>query len=538
MPESETESVPKNTPRSSTRSRRRTRSGLGRKLLLVLSVSVPMLILVSYFGFKIWLNSYVHSAAFREQVSNQLSTKLRAQTDLDAISWEDRTVRVGKVTAAGYEKAAFSRLSVDDLRADMNVSLWDRVVEIPSVTVSRVLLDLSGNNRLKEPPPSPDSAENARNSSPGGSFLDQFKPNTVVFKEARINDLEIIARASDGEMRLSNLPLILRADPAGSAWSLESHPSDGRTQLVTNLAGGFRLKVTDLAARVHGDNFDLMELSGDLEKLRKSDSGKDDDLIRTRLSANGSVSTEGKHTSASLEALVNDLRLQDWVKDDWTKRLTGLADAKVRLAGDLDQPESLELHGVFALKRGVLQGLPLLEQLASRTKAQEFLRLELNTARCDFSSNKGEWHLDKIEVESRGLLKIEGYIALRADGNLQGLLQVGAAPGRLRAIDGAEQRVFTREENGYKWAVPPMRLWGSLDSVQEDLSGRIKDAWIDQQIENVTDLATQAPEKALDTSTKAAETGVKLLEEGMKQAPDLLDQGVRLFQGLLPTPQR
>jgi hypothetical protein len=79
-----------------------------------------------------------------------------------------------------------------------------------------------------------------------------------------------------------------------------------------------------------------------------------------------------------------------------------------------------------------------------------------------------------------------------------------------------------------------MRISGTLDNIQEDLAARIKDAWFDQQIENVTDLATKAPEAIIDGGTKALEMGTKVLETGPAAAPDVIRSGMNLLQGLLP----
>jgi hypothetical protein len=334
------------------------------------------------------------------------------------------------------------------------------------------------------------------------------------------------------------MPVMIRAGESGGPWQMQSNCDSERAVLTSNIGTGFRLGISSLNARISPSQFNLIELAGELRPLQpRTDGPRTDDLTKTRVTVNGGVSTDNTTVRVDMEALANDVKLEDWVREDWTRRLTGLADARMRLTGDAAAPETLDLRGVFSLKRGTLQGLPVLEQLAARTKALEFTRLALNTARCDFSYLNGEWRLEKIVVESNGLLRLEGFLAIRGQA-IRGILQVGAAPGRLRPIDGAEQRVFTRDENGYKWAVPPMHISGTLDNIQEDLSGRIKDAWIDQQIENVTDIAVQAPEKALETGTKATEAGAKLLEEGIRQAPSLLEQGVRLFDGLLPMPKK
>ena len=129
-------------------------------------------------------------------------------------------------------------------------------------------------------------------------------------------------------------------------------------------------------------------------------------------------------------------------------------------------------------------------------------------------------------MEARGLVRLEGTITITGQ-NVSGVLEVGVSPGRLHAIDGAEQRVFVRDDRGYKWASPPMRLSGTIDNLQEDLATRIKDAWFDQQIENVTEIATKTPEAML-------KGGTEVINQGVKAAPEILHQGFDLFNSLLP----
>ncbi|MBP7949323.1 MAG: hypothetical protein KA004_06675 [Verrucomicrobiales bacterium] len=521
------QTAPSPRSRSRSRGRRRRKANWGGRLLAAVGVLVVLLV-AGFFGFKLWLKGYIQGPAFRGELNEEISNRLKARTDIEGLAWDDNAARISRISATGHLDAAFSRASIDDIRAEVKLDLLGRALDIPDITVSRARFTVSDEGRIPTLFSRGENADGTAAPPRKEGFLDSFKPKRFSIKEARIESVEAIVRADGTEARLENLPVVMKPGPSLKEWNLSSHPTDGRAVLLANLGGGFRLKIADLAARVKPGQFELLNLEGEVERLQPT-AGFNNDLGRTRLSCSASYHDSDRGAHLDFDGRVTDLKLQDWVREDWVKRLTGTADLKVKATQTPDAP--LRAEGTFIVKQGVLQGLPVLANLAEKTKTLEFTQLQLNTARCDFKHTGDEWHLHRIEIESRGLLRIEGYVTIRG-GQLTGLLNVGAAPGRLRPIDGAEQRVFTRDENGYKWAVPPMKIWGTLDDIQEDLGGRIKDAWLDQQIENVTDLAVKAPEAAVQTGTKAVETGTKLLEQGMKAAPDILDKGAELFQGL------
>lgn len=525
------EESPSPRERSSSRRRQRRRKssgGWGQKLLVAVGVLV-VLAVVAYFGFGIWLKNYLRSEAFHNQLSDQLAEKIKARSEFEGLSWGDNAVQLGKMTATGYRDAAFAKTTVEDVRADVKLSLWDRTVDIPSVTISRVNVLINDDDKLKMPYAKPDAVGG---SGGGGSWVDRFKPDTLTLQETHVDEFSATVKSSAGELRVQSLPLILKGGQTFDTWNIESHPKSDRAVLVTNMADGIKVKFKDLKVRVRPEQYDLIQCEGTLERLQAK--GKStEEFTPSQLSLTGNLQPSPRNSSVEADLHLTDLKLEDWVQEDWVKRLTGLADLNAHLAGDPARPASLRVNGDFAIKKGVLTSLPLLENLAERTKTKEFTRLELNTAKWHFEHQGDNWQLDKIEIEARGLMRLEGYVTITGNA-IQGLIEVGVAPGRLRAIDGAEQRVFTREANGYKWAKPAMRLSGTLDNIQENLATRIKDAWLDQQIENVTDLAAKAPEAVLENSGKAVEIGTKVLEQGTKAAPSVIEGGMKLLQGLIP----
>jgi hypothetical protein len=515
--------------RRSGRSRRqRRRSGSWGQRLLVLLGCLLVLAVVAYFGFGIWLKNFLRSEGFHNQLSDRLADKIKARSEFEGLAWNDNSVQVGKLTATGYSDALFSKATIEDVRADVRLSLWERSVEIPAVNISRVNLEISDQGKLPQPYAKAESPGSVGGG--GSSWLDNFKPDKLTLQETQIDEFSATVKSSAGEIRIASLPLVLKNGQTFDTWNIESHPKSDRAVLATNLGGGMRLKFKDLRARVRPEQFDLIQLEGTLERMPAGK--RADDLSPALLSLNGHYQPTVP-AAADFDLHLTDLNLEDWVEPDWVKRLSGLADLKAHLTGDPNRVAALRLEGDFSIKKGVLTSLPLLENLAERTKTKEFTRLELNTAKWHFDHLGDVWQLDKIEVEARGLMRLEGFITITGNA-IQGVLEVGVVPGRLRAIDGAEQRVFTREDKGYKWAKPAMRLSGTLDNIQDDLTTRIKDAWLDQQIENVTELAAKAPEALLNNGVKAVEIGNKVLEQGTQAAPDVINTGVKLLQGLFP----
>ncbi len=508
------------------RQRRRSRGGWGQRLMIAGGVLV-VLAVVGYFGFGIWLERYLRSESFQTQLSDSLADKIKARTEFEDLSWGDSAVRLGKMTSTGYADAAFAKTTVEDIRADVKMSLWDRTVEVPSINISRVNVQVNEEGKLRQPYPEPDFSSG---SGGGSSWLDNFKPNKITLQETHIDDFSATVKSSAGEIRLIGLPLILKNGQTLDTWSIESHPKSDRATMVTTLGDGMKVKFKDLRARVRPEQFDLIQMDGTLERLQPSPKSSELDM-ETHLSLTGNLQPNASPPAADFDLHITDLKLESWTQADWVKRLSGLADLNAHLTGDPTLPTTMRLEGDFSVKRGVLTGLPVLENLAEQTKTREFTRLELNTAKCHFYHQGDIWQFSKIEIESRGLMRLEGYINVTGN-SVQGVLEVGVAPGRLRAIDGAEQRVFTRMDNGYKWAKPAMRISGTLDNLQEDLANRIKNAWFDQQIENVTELASKAPEAILENGGKVMDIGTKVMDIGTKAAPDVIDTGVKMLQGL------
>ncbi|MFN5961236.1 MAG: hypothetical protein ACK5CW_07130, partial [Verrucomicrobiota bacterium] len=212
--------------------------------------------------------------------------------------------------------------------------------------------------------------------------------------------------------------------------------------------------------------------------------------------------------------------------------------------------------------------LPILQIIARKTRNESFVRLVLKEARTDFTRTPdGDWLLEKLLVDSPGLLRLKGSAAVGATETLSGSLLLGIVPGTLRYLAGAEQEVFlpiekanlsaaerallSAEDAGLLWT--RLTLGGSLANPSEDLSDRLARAWFNATVDEVLGMSMEGAVKAAETASRAAsdaasaflekspeaiDKGADLLRKGAATGGGILqkgaESGIRAIEGLLP----
>jgi hypothetical protein len=81
--------------------------------------------------------------------------------------------------------------------------------------------------------------------------------------------------------------------------------------------------------------------------------------------------------------------------------------------------------------------------------------------------------LKDIQLDADGMLRIEGSITVR-EGKLDGELRVGISPSLIQWLPSGRGKVFEENRDGYIWT--PVRVSGTTDLPQEDLSKRLVQA--------------------------------------------------------------
>ena len=243
--------------------------------------------------------------------------------------------------------------------------------------------------------------------------------------------------------------------------------------------------------------------------------------------------TSGKWDLATgcdnLTGTMSDLKCEEVFNEDWAKRCSGDMSSGFKLNkrnGELVAWGHLEVHN------GILTALPVLDVLAAYVDTRDFRTLKLSEAKTDWQWKPGEILLSNLVLSSKNLVRLEGNLSIRGR-DLDGRFRLGLAPGTLAAIPGAETEVFKADGSGLEWA--PLRITGTLDDPQEDLSGRLKDAAgmrifeiIPETGEQVLKFADSLPRNP----AQAVDQGLKIIEQGGKAASEVTNELQKVTNGL------
>lgn len=180
---------------------------------------------------------------------------------------------------------------------------------------------------------------------------------------------------------------------------------------------------------------------------------------------------------------------------DWRARLRGNLSGDVKVRAPLPATVPPRIEGSLRLTQGQLEALPILDQIATFTRAPQFKMLTLTRASADFSHDATRTNVTKFIAESEGLIRMEGSFTV-ADAKIDGSFQVGVTASSLQWLPGSQAKVFTVARGGYLWA--PMRLSGPVNHPTEDLSPRLIAAAQGAVIEGVQGTIEQTTKDLLD----------------------------------------
>ncbi|MCB1278068.1 hypothetical protein [Prosthecobacter sp.] len=216
--------------------------------------------------------------------------------------------------------------------------------------------------------------------------------------------------------------------------------------------------------------------------------------------------------------------LDEFLDPTWKQRLSGKIEGDLEMSGSHGSPPEWKTE--VALKGGALTGLPVLDKLVTYTNTHRFKRLVLDICSATIRAQGDALVIEKIVVQSNGLLRIEGALAIRGR-EVSGDLMLGVTPETVRGIPGAERRVFVETNPagppGLQWA--RVHVAGTLDAPKEDLSSRLVGAvgmsllfdtpqevglGAEKLLKPVVgDEAAKVPGKVIDGASGVIESGVK-----------------------------
>jgi hypothetical protein len=473
-------------------------------------ISIGLLVLGVGVGYAM-LRNYLHSDRFRLFLSAEVSKAAGVRGEFGSFRWDGLAVNTAKFDAEGDGPVAAIR--ADALHTEVDLGGVRRGVwRLSGARVNRVevavdMRDRDGPADVKPSAEQQKEVERAKKRS--------WLPDEVEVANLRIREAAVHALIEDGEIQAHGMEVRMEA-------------KEGKNHYHADVEGG----------RVKLPWEWLPEVTVDRIRLRHRDGLIVVDDARMRVWGSGLVDAAGewdlKAKTYAFEGHASGINLENVLNDSWARRLTGNVTSTFVVQ---DRGAKLVAHGALQVNDGMLTALPILDSLAAYADTRRFRVLKLDEARCDWEWRDGGIVLNNLVVSSDGLIRLEGRLAIK-DRQLDGRFRLGLAPGTLASIPGAETHVFLPGERGLRWA--PLRITGTLDNPEEDLTDRLVDAAGARMFE----LLPETGERVLkftrnvigETPPEAVEKGVRAVEKGaelIEKTGDLIREGSGLIDGIL-----
>lgn len=443
-----------------------------RALRWIIPCSVVVLFLAALAIGSLWIKSYLRSDAFRHLIEEKTGDAVKGRAAYEPLRWIGASVFSNQLSITGEAGSPLASLTADQLRATIAWrAIFDGAWRIENLESARVLATFRPGSFASE-------SSSSQASSPEPAIAKwlphRFEIGSVSTPLASVRFLD----AADKE-RFTLAESSLRMKPDGASWLLE-----GQGGMFT-VAGFPEMKVESFRSRIHKDVFFLTD-----SQLRLGDSGH--------------VTVSGEFSKAAKVRVVWDrVNIDPFLAPHWRKKLS----ATMAGSADIVVPDgqNATATGKFTLTDGLVQKVPLLDQIAKFTGAPQFRRMPVQEVSSDFSWQNGILTLTNFIGESKGLLRLEGTCTIGAGQQIDGTFRIGVTPQTVQWLPGSREKVFTEAGEGYLWT--SLKIGGTMENPSEDLSGRLLAAMGEQVIEQGT--------KALDNLPAPA-------REGAKQALDLL----------------
>lgn len=425
------------------------------------------------------VRSYLRSDEFRVMLGEEAGYVLNGDAKFSVFQWDGWDVKTEEFSFQG--KNGIQNLNARGIDAQVDIgAAWGGVYRIDEVRLREV--ELLGDFR-EESMSDEDRKERPKKEE---GFFDRFLPDSLEVTAVDIASINGRAMTDNGNWAWKNTSAKVRPGSTNKVYDLEFNGGE----ISTPLALVDRLSLKMAKGRYSGDQFFL--LSSDFDILDKA-----------RLTAEGDFGIESK--AWQFRGNVTGAQIEEIVAEDWKQRLMGPLELSFEVSG---QPErEVRISGDLEMKDGVLTALPLLDRIAAYANTTRFRRLALSEASLEFEKLGDRLELNNIILASEGLVRLEGSMVLDGDVIRKGEFRLGITPGTLGHIPGAETKVFQRGDLGLLWT--PLKVSGTLDSPQEDLSDRL----IEAAGERMFELLPESGQYALKYSGKAVSNSTKAIME-------------------------
>ncbi len=462
----------------SRRSRKRA-SGVKSNKLGIIAVLLLITAVVGVGVVHSMVRNYLRSEGFRVLLSEKVSDAANVEGEFSAFRWDGLAVDTDSYQAGG--KGLIRKMELEGLHTEVGLGkIWDGVWQIQGSRVREIDIVLD-----TQAPPTPPKAVVIDEVTMQPKEKKSWMPSEFELEKIDIQELNLVALLESGQVSLTRAQVQVKPVTRNRAYDISL--AGGTLNVPYDQVPAIRLDEANL--RYQENKMFLKDLTADVWSSGRLISSGEMDLKSKRYAFQGSV--EG-------------VKCSEVLSENWAKKVTGNISTSYTVVNHGVEPQA---EGRLVIRNGVITALPLLDTLAAYADTTRFRVLNLNEAETDWKWRGGDLELTNILLESDGLMRVEGDLAIRGE-KLDGKFMLGLAPGTLSRIPGAETDVFKRGDHGLMWA--PVRITGTLDKPKEDLKNRLIAA------------------AGMRLFTIAPETGAKVLKfsgRTMKDLPEKLLNG-------------
>ncbi len=123
-----------------------------------------------------------------------------------------------------------------------------------------------------------------------------------------------------------------------------------------------------------------------------------------RLNVDGEIEFD---RAADLRVRLDKVDFAPFLPPDWRLRLHGKLAGTAQVHAPLPEG-ALQMSGDLQLVDGMLEALPLFDQIATFTRTERFRRIALTRGSLNFSNESDRTVVKNLVLESEGLMRVEG----------------------------------------------------------------------------------------------------------------------------------
>jgi hypothetical protein len=395
-------------------------------------------------GTYLTLRSYLHSEGFRKFLSTKVSRAAGVEGAFSVFRWDGLAAETDSFSGIGAGRLA--HLRADRLHTEIGFGGVSRGVwELKDTRVRRLEAQIVAARDPEDKETPKVDAPVTKKERPKRWYPDKVELRGIDIAEANIR-----ATLEDGDVfQLEGISVTVESGKNRGSYSGEIRGGTLR------LPGEFVPPISIGRVKARHQEGVLFITAADATLW---DGG--------RLQASGEWDRNSR--SHAFEGDLNDVGLDQLVRENWAKRITGKVSTDFAVVGAAGG--TTEASGSLRITDGKLAALPVLDVLAAYADTRRFREFDLTEGRASWKLKGDTISLSNIAVASEGLITIQGRLDIH-DEELDGELRVGLAPALLSIIPGAEQMIFTSSEGGMLWT--RVKITGTVDDPKEDLSERL-----------------------------------------------------------------